>query len=666
MSFVRRIVLVVAVLVVAAALWRAGFGRDPLRVRAARLGGLVSSERLGRQMDALDARPHRAGSGANREAVDALAGRLRSIGLEVAVEESPVDLPEPVQSSLALVAPERIEFDLREKPLGGEAQAKAAETEIPFLAWAPDADVTAPLVYGNYGSREDFAHLKENGVSPAGKLVLLRGQGICRSQKALFAAEEGVAGLLLYPDPRDQGTRKPAYPDGPHANAWTVQRGSMLGYFLYPGDPAGAAEKGIETRPRVPALPISAGVAAELLRRLEGPPAPKDATGGLDAPYRLGPGPAVARLVSRQRLESRTLRNLTATLRSGHPDAAPVVVGGHTDAWVFGTVDPVSGTASVVEAAEAVAGLVKRGLRLRRDVVFVLFDGEEYGMLGSTSWVASRLPALAGAAAFVYVDSAVRAPDFTADVTPGLRRPLDEILSIVRDPVTGKVLAGVRGAHGLPGFSGDTAPFQGLAGVPCAELGFGKRTYPLYHSVYDGPDLFRRFVDPGYRYEALLTRILALYVASLAEAPVVPFRLSEVASSVREALHDLSDQHPAWRDSPERRRLDEAARRLGTASAALERGSSGKNDPSRSAGIERSLLAARAAFFRSDEPFGSSHLLVGPSETNGCGAEALPRLARALRSGAAARIEAETRALEQALGKAEELLAGAANGSAPR
>jgi N-acetylated-alpha-linked acidic dipeptidase len=664
-SLARRIVLVVAV-VVAAAMWHLGFGRDPLKTRAARLDGLVSPARLGRQMDALAVRPHRAGTDANREVVDALAGRLRTIGLEVAIDEVPADLPEPVRSSLSLVAPERLEFDLREKPLGNEALAKAAETEIPFFAWAPDADVTAPLVYGNYGTREDYALLKRSGISPAGKLVLLRGQGICRSQKALFAAEEGAAGLLLYPDPRDQGIRKPAYPDGPHANPWTVQRGSMLGYFLYPGDPAAAAAKGFETRPRVPALPISAGVAAELLRRLDGPPAPADAAGGLGVPYRLGPGPAVARLVSRQRLERRTLRNLSATLRSGYPEAAPVVVGGHTDAWVFGTVDPLSGTAAVVEAAEAVAGLVKRDLRLRRDVVFVLFDGEEYGMLGSTAWVASRLPALASAAAFVYVDSAVRAPDFTADVAPGLRRPLDEILSILRDPVSEKVLSEVRGAHGLPGFSGDTAPFQGLAGIPCVELGFGKRTYPLYHSVYDGPDLFRRFIDPGYRYEALLARILALYVASLAEGSVIPYRFSEVASSVEEALHDLSDQHPLWRGSPEKKRLDLAARRLGAAALALEASAAWKSETPRAAETEKSLLAARAAFFSSDVPFGSSHLLTGPSETNGCGAEALPGLARALRSGDAARLEVATAALEKALGDAEALLAGASGGSPSR
>ncbi|HUM01008.1 MAG TPA: M28 family peptidase [Thermoanaerobaculia bacterium] len=656
MSFARRIALAVAVVVVAAAIWRRGFGRDPLMTRAARLDGLISPERLGRQMDALAGKPHRAGTNANREAVDALALRLRSIGTEVAVDEVPADLPEPVQSSLSLVAPERLDFDLRERPLGNEALAKAAETEIPYFAWAPDADVTAPLVYGNYGTREDYALLKRSGVSPAGKLVLLRGQGICRSQKALFAAEEGAAGLLLYPDPRDQGFRKPAYPDGPHANAWTVQRGSMLGYFLYPGDPAAAAAKGFETRPRVPALPISAGVAAELLRRLDGPPAPPDAAGGLGVPYRLGPGPAVARLVSRQRLERRTLSNLSATLRSGFPVAAPVIVGGHTDAWVFGTVDPLSGTAAVVETAEAVAGLVKGGLRLRRDVVFVLFDGEEYGMLGSTAFVAARLPALAGAAAFVYVDSAVRAPDFTADVAPGLRRPLDEILSLLRDPVSEKVLSEVRGAHGLPGFSGDTSPFQGLAGVPCVELGFGKRTYPLYHSVYDGPDLFRRFIDPGYRYEALLARILSLYVASLAEAPVVPYRFSEVASSVEEALHDLSDQHPLWRGSSQRKRLDEAARRLGAAGLALEASAAWKGETPRAAGTEKSLLAARAAFFRGEAPFGSSHLLVGPSEANGCGAEALPGLARALRSGDAARVEAETRALEQALDRASGIL----------
>lgn len=634
---------------------------DPLARRLRDLDGLVQPERLGRVMADLSREPHRAGTPANGRALDAAAERLRAVGLAVEIEEQSASLPEPVESSLTLVAPDLLSFDLREKPLSGAALAAAADSEIPFFAFAPDADVTAPVVFGNFGTRDDYAHLKEQGISPAGKIVLLRAQGICRSMKALLAAEEGVAGLLLYPDLRDQGFRRPPYPEGTHANPWTVQRGSMLGYFLYPGDPEEALAHGASTLPKVPALPISASVAEELLRRIDGPAAPADASGALAVPYRLGPGPATVRLVSRQKRERRILRNVTATLRSGRPDAAPVVVGAHVDAWVYGAVDPVSGAAAVLEAADALAHLVERGLRLRRDVVFVFFDGEEYGMLGSTAWVSRRLPSLEGAGAFVYVDSAVRAFDFGADVAPGLRGPLEEILPLVRDPQTEKTLWEIRAATGLPGFSGDTSPFQGLAGVPCAEIGFGRRTYPLYHSVYDGMDLYGRLVDPGFRYTALLSKILVLYVSRLAEAPVLPLRFTEVAPWIDESLAQLAKEHHSFGDSPERKRVSEAARRLGAVAAELQasEGWGSKGTESRGAAIEKSLLRARASFQRSGAPFADANLLVGPSGTNGCTAEALPGLARALRSGDAARIEAEARALEQALDKATVLLSDA-------
>ena len=660
----RALVLLASLAIVGAAFWGLR-PSHPLARRLRDLDGLVQPERLGRTMAELAREPHRAGTPANGRAIDATAERLRAAGLAVEIEELSASLPEPVESSLTLVAPDLLSFDLREKPLSGEALAAAADSEIPFFAFAPDADVTAPVVFGNFGTRDDYGHLKEQGISPAGKIVLLRAQGICRSMKSLLAAEVGVAGLLLYPDLKDQGFRRPPYPEGTHANPWTVQRGSMLGYFLYPGDPEEALAHGVSTLPKVPALPISASVAEELLRRIGGPEAPQDARGAFPVPYRLGPGPATVRLVSRQKWERRILRNVTATLRSSRPEAAPVIVGTHVDAWVYGAVDPVSGAAAVLEAADALARLVERGLRLRRDVVFAFFDGEEYGMLGSTAWVSGRLPSIAGAGAFVYVDSAVRALDFGADVAPSLRGPLEEILPLVRDPLTEKTLWEVRAQVGLPGFSGDTSPFQGLAGVPCAEIGFGRRTYPLYHSVYDGMDLYGRLMDPGFRYTALLSKILALYVSHLAEAPVLPLRFTEVAPWIDESLAELAKENRPFGDSPERKRVSEAARRLGVAAGELQAtdGWRSKGPESRGAEVEKALLAARASFQRSGGSFADASLLVGPSGTNGCGAEALPGLARALRSGDAARIEAEARALEQALDNATALLTEAALGT---
>jgi N-acetylated-alpha-linked acidic dipeptidase len=281
----RPLRLAVPLALIGVVAWRLVPGpRDSMARRAAFLEDAVSPERIGRQVAELASHPHRAGSAANQAVGAAIAERLSRLGLQVAVTEVLADLPEPREARLSLEAPEAIEFDLLEKRLTEDPDTGVAETEIPFFAFAPDGDVTAPVVFANYGTREDYALLRERGIDVRGAVVLLRAQGICRSMKALIAEEEGAAGLVLYPEPRDLGFRKAAYPDGPHSNAWTVQRGSMLRYFLYPGDPTDPEAVRAATRPGLPALPISTSVAVELFRRMGGAPAPAEWTGWLEAP----------------------------------------------------------------------------------------------------------------------------------------------------------------------------------------------------------------------------------------------------------------------------------------------------------------------------------------------------------------------------------------------
>ena len=254
-------------------------------------------------------------------------------------------------------------------------------------------------------------------------------------------------------------------------------------------------------------------------------------------PYRLGATGETVRLRTRSRTAPRTLTNVTATLRGRRPEAAAVVVGAHTDAWVKGAVDPVSGAAVVLETAAALSALAKEGWKPERDVVFALFDGEEYGMLGLDALGRAAPRGLRGPlAAFLYVDSSVRALDFMADASPGLAGSLDETLGRVVDPVSNHILLAVRGAVQLPGFSGDTSPFLGLGGVPSAQIGFGRRTYAQYHSAYDDAYLLGRVLDPGYVLSATLTRILALWASALAESPEPPWRFSEVAAFLTEEL----------------------------------------------------------------------------------------------------------------------------------
>ena len=636
---------------------------DPLARRAARLESLVDARRIERTVGALARLPHRAGTPAQRAAVAAVAEILRANGLETVVAEQTVNLPEPVEASLVVEGPAGRAFDLTERALPGDPYSEAAPLELPFFAWAPDGDVSARVVYANHGAREDYDVLRRSGVSVKGAIVLTRSQGVCRAMKSLLAEEAGAAGLLLYPERRDLGIVKPEFPAGPYLNPWTVQRGSMLRYFLRPGDPDCEAGRGVpRLRPELPALPVSETVAADLLGRVEGAAAPEDWTGWLPIPYRLGATREPVRLRTRSRSEARVLFNVTATLAGRRRDAAALVVGAHTDAWVNGAVDPVSGAAVVLETAAALSALAKEGWKPERDVVFAFFDGEEYGMLGSTRWVEQRLAATAATAAsarpaafvgaFLYVDSSVRALDFMADASPGLAGSLDEILRYVVDPVSGHLLLAVRPAIQLPGFSGDTSPFLGLGGVPSAQLGFGRRTYAQYHSAYDDPYLLGRILDPGYVMSSTLARILTLWTSVLAESPEPPWRLSEVAAFLTEELSRLP-KAPAAR--LERRgelfaavvRLRLATRAWESLDAARRRASAEKTEPL--------LLDAMGAFLDPAEPdFARRNLLLGPSAETGCGTDTLPGLRRALRGDGA--VETETGRLLRALKAAESKL----------
>jgi len=634
---------------------------DPLARRAVRLESLVDARRIERTVETLARIPHRAGTPAQHAVVAAVAEIFRANGLETAVAEQTVNLPEPVEASLVVEGPAGQTFDLAERALKGDPYSEAAPLEVPFFAWAPDGDVSARVVYANHGAREDYDVLRRAGVAVKGAIVLARSSGVCRAMKSLLAGDEGARALLLYPERRDLGVVKPDFPAGPYLNPWTVQRGSMLRYFLRPGDPDCEAGRAVpRLRPELPALPVSESVAADLMRRIEGATAPEDWTGWLRIPYRLGATKETVRLRTRSRTEARVLYNVTATLAGRRRGAAALVVGGHTDAWVNGAVDPVSGAAVVLETAIALSALAKEGWKPERDVVFALFDGEEYGMLGSTHWVEQRLAAPAVTAAplgvFLYVDSSVRALDFMADASPGLAGSLDEILRHVVDPVSEHLLLAVRPAVQLPGFSGDTSPFLGLGGVPSAQLGFGRRTYAQYHSAYDDPYLLGRILDPGYVMSATLARILTLWTSLLAESPEPPWRFSEVAAFLTVEFSRLT-RPPAAR-LPRGSELFAAVLRLRLAAHAWE----SLDAERRRASAERTeplLLDAMGAFHdAAPAEFARGNLLLGPSAETGCGTETLPGLRRALRGDGT--VEAETARLVHALAVAEAKLREAA------
>ncbi len=650
----------------ALALAAAACGGSPFARRSAQIEGLVNGARIGARVEALAAVPHRAGTRAQAAVVESVAEMLRADGLDVAVTSFEVDLPEPGDASLVLDgAPV---FDLRERALPGDPYSADGAKETPFFAWAPPGEARGRVVYANHGDRDDYAFLAKAGVPVKGAIVLARAGGICRSMKSLLAEEAGASALLLYPERRDLGIVKPDFPDGPYLNPWAVPRGSMLRYFACPGDPGRAQARGAPgLLPRIPALPVSESVAREILARLEGAPAPEGWTGWMKTPYRLGATHGEARLTVRGSSARRTLRNVTATLPGRRRDAAAIIVSAHTDAWVHGAIDPVSGAATVLEAADVLTRLRADGWRPERDVVFAFWDGEEYGMLGSTRWVEERLRDLPSkAAAFLYVDSSARAWDFMADVSPALAGSLDDVLAAVPDPATGRSLLSVRAVTQLPGFSGDTSPFVGLGGVPGAQVGYGRRTYAMYHTGYDDPLLARRHLDPGWGLSSSLARVLTLWASVLADAPVPAWRFTEVADFLRAEVEKVGAAGAPYEEKHE---LAAAVSRFREAASAWD-GVGGAFRGARAAEIEPLVIAAMAAFrdLAGARDFARSSLLLGPSAVNGCGTETLPGLRRALLGDGSPRVEADRllRALEVSEAKLREavrIARGGASGS---
>lgn len=573
------------------------------------LDARISAAQIDATMEALATKPHRAGTPENRKVGEKIHQLLASYGLKTWTEESATTLEAPAEQHLFL---DGRELDLREKVLPADSYTAAAATEIPFFAYSPDSDVQAEVVYGNFGTREDYALLKQMGISVRGKIVLLRAQGICRGMKGLIAEEEGAAGMLLYPERKDQGFRKPEYPAGPWLNPWTVMRGSMARYFLFPGnpvDPEGHPRPGI--LPAIPSIPISGANAQEIFRAMKGPAAPGDWQ-GIQTAYTVGPGPGAVRLVVRGDWQKQTLQNVFATIPGNHPEEGNIVVGSHYDAWVYGAADPISGVATILECARLLSKQAQGGWKPRRNIVFAFWDAEEYGMHGSSQWVRKNLATRAvPVAAYINIDAAVQAHDFVGDIMPGLRAPMEAVLSQVRDPASQILLSDIRPEYTLPGFSRDTTPFLGFSSVPVAEMGFG-RWYSVYHSIYDDAAWYRRFNDPGYSYTSALVKILCLYLRDLSAADILPYRFSELEDYASDFLA-RNRKEPLSGIRLELRSFRNAARRF----EEIDAGS--LPDPLR-VRINTTLLEAIQTFSTDPGPdsFGRTNVLIGPSATEGC------------------------------------------------
>jgi N-acetylated-alpha-linked acidic dipeptidase len=536
---------------------------------------LPSPQRAEAALQRLTEEPHMAGTDASRRVAEYLRDEYQAAGLTAEIVPYQVTLSYPGEILLERTVPDVMRLARPELPVPGDPSTSDPRAVPGFSAYAASGDVTAQIVYVNYGLPEDYERLADMGVDLAGRIFLVRYGQCFRGVKVRLAEEHGAAAVLLYSDPADDGYREgDPYPLGPWRPESGIERGSVQYTFLYPGDPYSPRNSAIasashpkpdvppvEDVPHIPALPISWRDAAELLAYLKGPKAPGKWQGGLPFTYHAGPGPAQAHLKLAMRLEQRTIYNVIARLEGETKDW--VLAGNHHDAWVFGAADPGSGTAVLLEVGRSLGELKRAGWKPRRTILLCAWDAEEFGLVGSTKWVEEQRDELERRAiAYLNTDSAVQGERFNSSATPSLRELVREAARDTPDPRTGHTVferwlerveqsaaarsqSPPRGA-GAPstvpinalGSGSDYTAFYHHAGIPSLDIG-ASGEYGVYHSIYDDFNWMKHFGDPQFTYHAMMAKILGRMLLRLADADVPAFDYQEYAAEVERQLSEL-------------------------------------------------------------------------------------------------------------------------------
>jgi len=652
----------------------------------------------------LTSQPHLAGTPASHEVAEWLAAQYKSFGFDTQIVEYSVWLPMPRDIQLELVSPDKKTLGTPEAPVPEDPQTSDRRAVRAYNTYSASGDVTAPVVYVNYGLPADYRELANLGISVENKIVLARYGAAYRGIKAKVAEEHHAAGLILYSDPADDGYQAgDVFPNGPWRPMSGIQRGSV-GYMpIYPGDPLTPGIASVPdldpskhlnpadapSLPKIPVMPINAQDASEILSRLAGPHVPRAWQGGLPFTYHFGPGKAEAHLKVVMDYAQRPIFDVIATLH-GQDDNQWVILGNHHDAWVFGAVDPSSGTASMLEAGRALGQLAKSGWKPARTIVIAHWDGEEPGLLGSTEWVEGHMAELQSkAVAYVNTDVGVAGPNFTASSTPSLANLIRSVTREVTDPNTGvSVYDAWRGrvakdresssqrpiGNARPenlsadsaetpvaamGAGSDYVAFFGHAGIPSMDIGF-TGDYGVYHSIYDDFFWMQHFGDPTFNYHAAMARILGLIALRLAGADYLPFDYSSYARDVAasasrlqvraaQEFHDPSALQPVVDASS---RFTAAAASLQAALAPLE---TKPLDPPLAAQINRQLVETEQDLL-SPEGLDSRnwyrHTVYAPGIYAGYAPEVLPGVSEALDRKDQAALARESASLSSALDRA--------------
>ncbi|MGE3959721.1 MAG: M28 family metallopeptidase [Vicinamibacterales bacterium] len=541
-----------------------------------RFRALTDATAIGQYMQRLSARPHHVGAPYTRDNADWMLARFTEWGWDATIETYEVLFPTPKERLLELIAPTRFRATLEEPAIAADPTSGQKAEQLPtYNAYSVDGDVTAPLVYVNYGRPEDYEELEAAGVSVKGAIVIARYGGSFRGTKPKIAAEHGAVGCIIYSDPRDDGFfADEVFPDGPMRSRDGVQRGSVLDLPQYAGDPLTPGTASVpgakrldlreaRTLTTIPTLPISYGDAQPLLAAMRGPVAPASWRGALPITYRLGPGPARVHLKVSFNWDIKPMYNVVARLRgSTFPDEW-IVRGNHHDAWVNGASDPVSGMAPLLEEARALGALARQGWSPKRTLVYAAWDGEEPGLLGSTEWVEQHEAELREKAV-VYINSDGNSRGFLqAAGSHSLEHLVNEVAKVVEDPETKGTVwkrwqsdivassSAERRAEarsradlriGALGSGSDYTPFLQHHGTASLNLSFGGFDDDgIYHSIYDDFYHFSTFHDPGFLYGRALAQFSGTLAIRLADADVLPFEFTNLADTTQGYVREVQN-----------------------------------------------------------------------------------------------------------------------------
>lgn len=630
----------------------------------------IHADSIAAMSRALSTRPHVAGSPGQAAVRDSLVTWLSRWGLEVEVAEYAAFLPWPRRVSLALVAPDTADYVLTEPPVVGDPATSHAQ--YPWVnGYSGTGVAEAEVVYAHYGLHDDYERLDELGIDVVDKVVVARYGHAFRGVKARLAQERGAAALLLYSDPADDGyVRGDVYPVGPYRPWDGVQRGSVMNGAGDPTTPDGPSVAGAPrvdpaggALPSIPVLPVSYRVAAEILSRVGGRDLPRhEWQGALPFRYHVGPGPARVRVAVDDDRDGpaggiKPIHDVIARVGGAEFPDEWVVVGAHIDAWGAGADDNVSGTASVLAAARAIAAEATAGRPPRRTILFAGWDAEEWGLIGSTEWVEEHAAELTGGAAGYVNQDAIGGTRFGAAAAPSLKPLVREAARAV-PAGAGRSLYDEWAAGSEPpdapprigdlGGGSDFAGFYNHLGIPSIGHGFGA-SGGVYHSAYDTWRWMTEFGDPGFENHARSSRLAAVLVLRLANAEVLPYDPGTLARE----LGDHWDRQAEEAEEAGFRRpgldpLAAALARLAQAGRDLESAReaylAGSVEPARSRRANAELRASERALTRPEGLVGRPwyrNLTFAADGRNGYATLALPSIAEAIRSGDADRIRAE-------------------------